>query len=201
MPLQRLADFFSTYQPRKAPQPADSIQAAVLCPLFIDQGTVKMLFIKRSQTVKTHKGEISFPGGVHESGDESLRWTSLRETEEEIGVHSRDVNIFGRLDEVDTSTGFRVAPFIGQIPYPYGFRLSSEEVDHLETVAIEDFYAPDNRIEFHYFNGRRLTPQLAYNIKGRIIWGATAKIMARLLELGCEHKLFQASSSAYYLAC
>ncbi len=189
MPLKQLEFFFSTYQPRTKSS-TDTVRAAVLCPLYIEKGILKMLFIKRSQTVKTHKGEISFPGGVKEDQDFSLEATSTRETEEEIGVKECDIIIFGSLDEVNTTTGFLVSPFIGSIPHPYHFNLSPDEVESLITVAVDDFFDPRNKIDFYYFNGRRLQPQRAFNIDGHIIWGATAKIMWQFLELGRKHNLF-----------
>lgn len=200
MPLKRLANFFSTYQPETKIS-TDTVRAAVLCPLYIEKGILKMLFIKRSQTVKTHKGEISFPGGVREDRDFSLEATSTRETEEEIGVKESDISIFGGLDEVNTTTGFLVSPFIGSIPHPYRFNLSPDEVESLISVAVGDFFEPRNKVDFYYFNGRSLQPQLAFNIDGHIIWGATAKIMWQFLELGREHGLFAKSTSqTFHLA-
>ena len=193
MPLKQLANFYSTYQPETKVS-TDTIRAAVLCPLFIEEGILKMLFIKRSLTVKTHKGEISFPGGVSESRDFSLEATSTRETEEEIGVKVSDITIFGGLDEVNTTTGFLVSPFVGTIPHPYKFKLSTDEVDSLIILTINDFFDPRNKIDFHYFNGRKLTPQLAFNIDGHVIWGATAKIMWQFLEVGKKHNLFPKSA-------
>ena len=189
MPLKQLEIFFSTYQP-ETKTATDTVRAAVLCPLYVEESVLKILFIKRSQTVKTHKGEISFPGGVRETRDFSLEATSTRETEEEIGVQESDITIFGGLDEVNTTTGFLVSPFVGSIPHPYNFNLSPDEVDSLISVAIDDFLEPRNKVDFYYFNGRILQPQLAYNINGQVIWGATAKIMWQFLELGKKHNLF-----------
>lgn len=200
MPLERLANFFSTYQP-KTKNSTGTVRAAVLCPLYMEEGILKVLLIKRSQMVKTHKGEISFPGGVREPHDFSLEATSTRETEEEIGVQESDITIFGGLDEVNTTTGFLVTPFVGSIPHPYQFKISPDEVESLISVAVGDFFEPRNKIDFYYFNGRRLQPQLAFNINGHIIWGATAKIMWQFLELGREHDLFVKSApQTFHLA-
>ena len=201
MPLKQLENFYSAYEPASKTS-TDTVRAAVLCPLYIEKGLLKMLFIKRSQTVRTHKGEISFPGGVREAEDFSLEATSIRETEEEIGVQKSDITIFGGLDEVNTTTGFLVSPFVGTIPHPYQFKLSLDEVDSLITLAVDDFLKPDNKIDFYYFNGRSLQPQLAYKIDGQVVWGATAKIMEQFIELGREHNLFTKSAPpAFHLAC
>ncbi len=193
MPLARLADFYANYQAQTLDESANDpecVRAAVFCPLFIEDAALKMLFIKRSQTVRNHKGEISFPGGVKDPQDGSLKATSIRETTEEIGVNEPDITIFGALDEVNTSTGFLVTPFVGMIPYPYEFSLSLNEVDSLINLSVNDFLEPDNEIDFFYFNGRRLSAQRAFKINGHTIWGATAKIMGQFLDLGKKFDLF-----------
>ncbi|HDS17087.1 MAG TPA: CoA pyrophosphatase [Proteobacteria bacterium] len=200
MPLEKLADFFSTYKAQVISSD-EAVRAAVLCPLYVDGGELKILFIKRSQTVKNHKGEISFPGGVRDSRDESLEATSTRETEEEIGVKSRDITIFGGLDEINTTTGFLVSPFIGTIPYPYPFRLSADEVDDLISVPLDEFFHPRNEIDFFYFNGHQNSAQLAYHINGVTIWGATAKIVWQIIHLAKKYALFaQKTPAAYHFA-
>lgn len=200
MPLERLADFYANYKPRSRNR-TDGVRAAVLCPLYIKDDTLKILFIKRSRTLRNHKGEISFPGGVKDSSDISLSATSIRETEEEIGVKKSDITIFGALDEVYTSTGFLVSPFIGTIPYPYDFSLSDNEVERLINLAVEDFLRPENEINFYYFNGRQLSSQRAYRISGHTIWGATAKIMGQFLDIGRKFDLFGKSSpQTFHLA-
>src|SRR5512135_1974120 len=78
--------------------------AAVLVPLFEKQGHCHLLFTKRTEQVKHHKGEISFPGGVFDEGDVDLRKTALREAFEEIGLNEDDVQILGTLDDIVTVT-------------------------------------------------------------------------------------------------
>jgi 8-oxo-dGTP pyrophosphatase MutT (NUDIX family) len=76
-------------------------RSAVLIPFFIKDGEYHILFIKRSQEVENHKGEISFPGGLCEKGDEGLEETALRESFEETGIHPQDVSLLGTLDDED----------------------------------------------------------------------------------------------------
>lgn len=178
------------YQPLSFP---GGIRAAVLCPLFIREEEAHLLLIKRSQQLKHHKGEVSFPGGVKESSDSSLLETCLRETEEEVGIKSRDITIIGRLDEVDTTTGFLVSPFLGLIPHPYSFQLNSQEVEHLITVPIAQFIEVSNQYDFYYFNGQRLISLIAYHINSQIIWGATARIVEQLITMFQENQLLPAA--------
>ncbi len=194
MPTTRLSSFFSRYQPSRG-DPEHRVRAAVLCPLFIEENSFKILFIKRSQTVRAHKGEISFPGGVRDHTDTSLAQTCLRETEEEIGVEAGRIKLLGSLDEVCTSTGYLVTPFLGTIDDPYDLTLSTSEVDKVIRVPITSLYQPENQIDFYYFNGKVLQAQIAYRYGEHTIWGATARILGRLLELGQEHDLFNIPSN------
>ncbi len=200
MPFKQLAQFFSAYQAR-AKNPADKVRAAVLCPLFIENDCIRILFIKRSQMVRAHRGEISFPGGVKESKDPSLVQTCLRETEEEIGIRPAEITLLGALDEVNTTTGFLISPYVGIIPPPHRLTLSRNEVESVIIAPVQDFYKPENLIEFYFFNGRGLQAMTAYRHRDQVIWGATAKVLSRLLELGREHGLFTAApKSSFHLA-
>lgn len=165
------------------------IRAAVLCPLFIREDETHLLLIKRSLQLKHHRGEVSFPGGVKETSDNSLLETCLRETEEEVGINPGDIQIIGRLDEVNTTTGFLISPFLGLIPHPYPFKLSGQEVEHLITVPISKFVEAANQYNFYYFNGRQMTSLTAYHIDRQIIWGATARIIEQLITIFQEKQL------------
>jgi len=189
MPFSPLSQFFSTYQPR-VKNPSNKVRAAVLCPLFLENDSLRILFIKRSQTVRAHRGEISFPGGVMESGDRSLVQTCLRETEEEIGIKADEITVLGALDEVNTTTGYLVSPYVGIIPPPHQLTLSRDEVESVIITPIAELYKPENQIDFYYFNGRTLHSMTAYRYQDQVIWGATARVLGRLLDLGREHHLF-----------
>ena len=78
--------------------------SAVLVPLFLKAGQYQLLFIQRTERVKEHKGQISFPGGAYEKADGLLLNTALREAEEEIGLTPGDVEVLGELDDMPTAT-------------------------------------------------------------------------------------------------
>src|SRR3990170_3256951 len=110
--------------------------AAVLVPLFKKGGDCHLIFTKRTDTVRYHKGEISFPGGVFDESDSALERTALREAFEEIGLKESDVQIIGVLDDIVTVTEFIVTPFVGFFPYPYPFKVSPIEIAELIEVPL-----------------------------------------------------------------
>ena len=164
-------------------QNSDSVHAAVLIPLFSENGEHRVLFTKRSTQVKTHKGQISFPGGVVEEVDQSLQETALREAYEEIGLLKEDVEILGQTDDTETVvSNFVVHPFVGVIPYPYDFTISPDEVDRIIEVPFRVFLEndPQHRQNSAEFEGV-IYPGSAFQYKGDVIWGATARILENLV--------------------
>ena len=156
--------------------------AAVLLLLHERDGTEHLLFQVRTRLVEHHKGEISLPGGARDPGDASLEATCLRETEEEIGVAPADIEVFGRLDEVPTRSRFAMTPFVGAItrPGPYPFRLARREVAEL-LVAPLDWLRSGEAREWTARPGA--PPMPAFRCGGRLIFGATARVVDRFLRL------------------
>ena len=100
------------------------VPAGVLIPMYEKDGEHFVIFTLRTETVEHHKGQISFPGGAFNPGDENLLDTALRESFEEIGLFPSDVEVMGELDDQVTVSNFRITPFVGFIPYPYTFHPS-----------------------------------------------------------------------------
>lgn len=160
----------------------DPRPAAVLVPLFVRERELWTLFTKRSEAVEHHKGQVSFPGGV-EAADDATPWdTALRETEEEIGVPRGAVLPLGELPQVVTFTGFRIRPFVGAIPWPFDLRRNEREVASILQVPIRALLAPTLVEERAVSWKGRSVPTPVYHVKGHVIWGATAFLLATLLE-------------------
>ena len=157
--------------------------AAVLVPLFQKDGDCHLLFTKRSEEVKYHKGEISFPGGVVDEEDRELINTALREAHEEIGLKESDVQIMGVLDDIVTITEFIVTPIVGLFPYPYLFKISEVEIAELIEVPLSFLLAEDNLREKEIFRGGQKEVVYAYQYGKHTIWGATARILKQFLDL------------------
>lgn len=164
--------------------PGDRIPAAVLIPLYCENGDYHVVFIKRTQTVSTHKGQISFPGGSRDPEDADLRETALREAWEEVGLKPGDVEVLGELDDEFTTTShYVVTPFVGLIPWPHEFTACADEVAEILTVPLAKLLdGSAKRTEVEVVNGRTLPPPL-YHHNGYVIWGATALILEKLINI------------------
>jgi 8-oxo-dGTP pyrophosphatase MutT (NUDIX family) len=170
-------------EPQESSAPPNLTPAAVLFPLLLEDGKLHILFTKRTQTVKVHKGQISFPGGVRDPEDKSLLATALREAQEEIGLKPEDVEILGVLDPINTvTTGFLVSAFVGVIPHPYPFQLNGREVAEILTVPFH-FLADETHWSQRSYHANNQSFQAYFVSYGNYrIWGATARILKIFFE-------------------
>jgi 8-oxo-dGTP pyrophosphatase MutT (NUDIX family) len=180
--INRIRNILSSRQRKLIEHPPFS-HAAVLVPLFKKGEDCHLLFTKRSDQVKYHKGEISFPGGVVDEEDSELISTALREAFEEIGLKENDVQIIGILDDIVTITEFIVTPIVGLFPYPYLFKVSEVEIAELIEVPLASLLDEDCFSEREIFRGGRNEGVYAYQYGKHIIWGATARILKQFLDL------------------
>jgi len=160
-------------------------KSAVLMPISYKQGQYYILFTKRTQSVKYHKGEMSFPGGVYEEGDGTLVNTALRESYEEIGLAPADVEILGQLDDIVTRvSSFIVSPFVAFIPSPYQFKLNPKEAEALAEVPIMALLDKARMREEPavIINGKTVITYVYY-YGDTVITGATARILRQFLDI------------------
>src|SRR5262245_46498576 len=162
-------------------EPGPLRRAAVLIPLFVRDGQLWVLFTRRTETVEHHRGQISFPGGGEEADDANLVETALRETEEEIGLARSDAIVLGSLSPIATVTDFYVEPFVAAIPQPYVFRPQPAEIAEILEVPVRDLLDP--RILEKRKLPHREEPVLFYHHGSNVIWGATARMLAELLDV------------------
>lgn len=172
-----------TKNPKKSWIDPSLSQAGVLVLIYLKDGEYHVLLNKRSDSVEHHRGEISFPGGGMDPCDESVQETALRETQEEMGVNPRDVRLLGQLDDVPTISNYVINSFVGTIQYPYFFKPNSDEVAEVIEVPLAHLMNRANhRIETKMQN-RQLINEVSYGYRGNLVFGATAKVLARLLEV------------------
>ena len=156
------------------------VAAAVLIPLYLDDADLHAVFTKRNLDLRRHAGEISFPGGRRDEGEE-LPETALREAEEEIGLARADVELVGALPPTGTFvTNYVIYPFVGLIEPGSIFRPNPIEVDEIVELSLPALAAGFERKRLV----RRGVPIKTdtYTVDGNFIWGATARIVGTLLD-------------------
>jgi 8-oxo-dGTP pyrophosphatase MutT (NUDIX family) len=160
-------------------------KAAVLLPLLCDGDQWHLLFIRRTELVQDHKGQVSFPGGAFEPEDADLEDTALRETWEEVGIPSQEINLLGKLPVFSSVSGFAITPVVGQIPWSYPLKLEPEEVSRAFTIPIEWLANSANWSEKPYTRlNRRQEKVIFFNpYDGELLWGITARITLDFLKL------------------
>ncbi len=178
----RIRQNLSVLQPRRV-LAGYTREAAVLIPIFEREGEPVFLLTKRTETVETHKGQISFPGGMR-CGQENLRETALRETLEEIGIAPGQIEIAGQFHDYLSSTEYRVTPFAGFLPDSFSILPQPQEVAVILEVPFSLFTDPSRlRIE-KMRRGKGTIDVYFYAYRSHQIWGLTARIIRDfLLEL------------------
>jgi 8-oxo-dGTP pyrophosphatase MutT (NUDIX family) len=159
---------------------AASTVAAVLIPVIAHPQGLTVLFTQRTPHLRSHSGQVSFPGGRAEPGDAGAEFTALREAEEEIGLSPTAVEVLGKLPDYRTRTGYRVTPVVGLLRPPIAFRPDPHEVAEIFEVPL--VFLLDER------NRQRRTREFQGNQVGfyvfeygeKVIWGATAGMLVNL---------------------
>jgi 8-oxo-dGTP pyrophosphatase MutT (NUDIX family) len=155
--------------------------AAVLVPLYLQDGELHTVFTKRRDDMRRHAGEISFPGGRYDEGERDLMATALREAEEEIGLPADVVDVLGALQPTPTiATGYAVFPFVGMIEPGRIWTPSPSEVSEVIELSLRRLLAGYQRRRLI----RRGLPIRTdtYLVDDHLIWGATARILADLFD-------------------
>ena len=156
--------------------------AGVMLLIYPENGEQRILLNRRSDLVEEHKGEIAFPGGRKDESDATLLNTALRETREEMGIRTEDVEVLGELDD-EVTPNYLISAFVGTIPQPYRFKPNGREVAEVLEVPVAELSGKSNlRDEARIVEGV-ISNNLSYAYRGNLIYGATAKLLTRFLEL------------------
>jgi 8-oxo-dGTP pyrophosphatase MutT (NUDIX family) len=160
--------------------------SAVLIIFFLEDNRLKMVFIRRSEYVGIHSGQIAFPGGRYEDTDIDFRFTALREVEEEIGIKADSIEILGQLSDLYVPpSNFLMKVFVGYTNERPEYIIDTREVKEVLEFALDDFWAADvvKMKDFKAHNIDRIIKAPYYDINGAIIWGATAMVLTELLDM------------------
>jgi 8-oxo-dGTP pyrophosphatase MutT (NUDIX family) len=160
------------------------IRAGVLIPLLTGGGGIELVFTRRTDTVLTHKGQISFPGGQREDSDVETVETALRESYEEIGLEPSRVTVLGELDDVFTAvSSFVITPVVGLVEGGVDdLVLAPDEVKSLLVVPVSRLLDPAvHTTETRSFEGEQVRIHY-YTVGDDVIWGATGRIVYQFLK-------------------
>jgi len=158
--------------------------AGVLVPLLPRAGGLHLVLIRRGRDLPHHQGQIAFPGGSREADDVDLEQTALREAVEEIALRPEGVDILGRLDDVWTPSGFVVSAFVAALAGPQDFHPQPGEVEEVLEVPVSALVGQGVYREEVWTRGGQEIPVSFFELQGLTVWGATGRLVARLLEVG-----------------
>lgn len=160
--------------------------ASVLIPLLRREDAWHILLIRRTEVEgDMHSGQVAFPGGAAEEGDNSSVDTALRETEEEIGLHPDTVEVLGVMPTTHTISNFMLTPVVGIIPWPFDIELSKNEVSRVFTIPLDWLMDKKHRRQ----ENRRFAGLLPFEViyfdeyDDELLWGVSAHIMVEFLKI------------------
>jgi 8-oxo-dGTP pyrophosphatase MutT (NUDIX family) len=157
---------------------------AAVFVLFVEhRDRTGIVLMRRPRLRGKHRGEWAFPGGTREPEDGTLLTTAFRETEEELGIPPSAIEHWGSLEPVSTvGTRFRVWPFTGRLDPSAKIVPSAVEVEEIATVPVETFTSISMQRHIRLERGSTVRDMRAYVNEGRVIWGATARILSQIFD-------------------
>jgi 8-oxo-dGTP pyrophosphatase MutT (NUDIX family) len=168
--------------------PEDARQSSVLILLYPLEGSIGLVLMLRPEYGGVHSGQISLPGGKFEETDESLIYTALRESQEEIGIDPGQVQIIGQLTEMYIPpSNFQVTPVVGYQSSRPVFTADPKEVAKIIEIRLDDLLDEKNRQMKNMKLSLGFSLKVpSYFINNNIIWGATAMILSEFREIVAE---------------
>ncbi len=180
-PWQHLKESFQSPDPQEPPWEGYT-PSAVLVLLDEQAHEPQVLYTLRTDRVRDHKKQVSFPGGVREKQDRNLEDTALRETFEETGLTPSSVELWGPLPPLYTPTGYHITPFVGRLLQPPHFQPNPHEIEEIFWVPLSHLLNPAHLSldPAELYETRFAMPSFQY--QRHLIWGATGRITLELIE-------------------
>lgn len=156
--------------------------AAVLIPVVDRPDGATLILTKRTEALRAHSGQVAFPGGRIDPTDLSPEFAALRETEEEIGIRSGQIEVIGRMPDYVAGSGFRIAPIIGIIQPGFDLDINQDEVDAVFETPLSFLMRPENQTQGSREWQGRVWKYYDMPYGGQRIWGVTAGIIRAFYE-------------------
>ena len=161
-------------------------QAGVMALFYPNNdGDTYLVLILRKTYKGVHSAQVGFPGGKFEVSDVDLKYTALRETFEEVGVHIKDIDVIKKMSELYIPpSNFTVAPYLGIIKKTPQFVKQDDEVEDVIEVALSHFLDDDNTSDVAVMTSKNVESEVpAFVLNGHVVWGATAMMLSELKDL------------------
>jgi len=169
--------------------PVEELRKAAVLIALTDSDEPELIYTLRSNKVGSHGGEVSFPGGMYEDVDKNLEHTALRESEEETGMDSSQVNILGPLDTVVSRYNISVTPYVGIVPENVSLNNKSEEIESCFKVPLSFLLRDERHRNDEIKRDGDIFFMPAYQYDSYIIWGLTAMMTVDFLNIALEAKI------------
>jgi 8-oxo-dGTP pyrophosphatase MutT (NUDIX family) len=180
--LARIEERLRAHAPVRLPVPDGVTRAAVLVLLREGPDGPEVFLTQRSEGVRDHKGQVSFPGGATEESDDDATATAMREAAEEVGLDPAAIRLVGRLDDYVTITNYHVTPVVAFGSFD-GLSARTDEIADVFPFPLA-FMADPSHVERVPGAGMgRREDILFVQFGDRLVWGATARMLNNLLEI------------------
>jgi len=168
-----------------------ALDAAVLAAFTYGKGESELILTRRSRIMRSHAGEVAFPGGKIDPRDKNLIETALRECEEEIGLKAHEVEIIGQIESMHSRQGVKVQPIIGLVDAALEFAPCSTELDAVFKVPVSVFYDDSAKIMHSFEMNGSIVEMPAFKFQEFTIWGLTAAMIVKILNQVNEEQIVQ----------